>query len=180
MVAETTQHTTAARPDSGDVTLEAVAWDHPAGVALRDAQQAELRARYGTDDEPGPPPTGDGLVVLLLLTVDGHPVGCGAVQDITGLYPEHGHGPVGEVKRLYVEPGSRGRGLSRRIMRELHARATVHGLHRLVLETGDAQPEAVGLYESLGYRRIPNYGAYAADPRSLCFTLDLTDRTTPA
>ena len=39
----------------------------------------------------------------------------------------------------------------------------------LQLETGDVQPEAIGLYESSGWTRVPNYGQYEDDPRSLCF-----------
>jgi hypothetical protein len=43
----------------------------------------------------------------------------------------------------------------------------------LQLETGDVQPEAVGLYESSGWARVPNYGQYADDPRSICFGLSI-------
>jgi putative acetyltransferase len=75
----------------------------------------------------------------------------------------------GEIKRMFVRETFRGRGYSRLILRRLEELAQSHGFRRLVLETGAAQPEAIGLYESAGYVRIPNYGHYAGNPHSVCF-----------
>ena len=75
----------------------------------------------------------------------------------------------GELKRMYVVPEARGRGLGRRILVELEAEARRLGYRALVLETGDRQPEAVGLYESSGYERIPCYPPYDSRALSLCF-----------
>ncbi|KAK1828084.1 class I glutamine amidotransferase-like protein [Podospora conica] len=69
----------AAGPRAGtDVTVELVPWDLDEVAVLRDEQQAELRGRYGAG-EPGPPPTGDGLVAMVLVRVDGVASACGAV-----------------------------------------------------------------------------------------------------
>lgn len=150
-----------------DVRLTLVGWGDPAARLLRDAQQAELRARYGDDGTPEPPP--DQVLLTVLLTVDGAPVGCGSLRDASA-----GHGPgVAEVKRVFVAPGSRRQGLSRRVMGALHAHAGTLGLRRLVLETGLQQPEAIGLYRALGYTPIPNYGEWAGVEDSRCFALDL-------
>jgi putative acetyltransferase len=82
----------------------------------------------------------------------------------------HDHG---EIKRVYVVPEARGRGLSRLLMGTLLDLARGLGYTWLQLETGDVQPEAVGLYETSGWQRVANYGQYEDDPRSLCFGLDI-------
>ncbi|MGA8717932.1 MAG: GNAT family N-acetyltransferase, partial [Solirubrobacteraceae bacterium] len=76
---------------------------------------------------------------------------------------------VAELKRMYVVPAARGRGLSRAVLSELETRATALGATRVVLETGDKATAALALYESAGYARIPCFGAYAASPTSICF-----------
>jgi ribosomal protein S18 acetylase RimI-like enzyme len=76
---------------------------------------------------------------------------------------------VGEIKRMYVEPAFRGRGIGRRILAALEERGREAGYKRMWLETGTSQPEAVSLYEAAGYRRIAPYGFYRFDPRSLCY-----------
>ena len=76
---------------------------------------------------------------------------------------------VGEVKRMYVEPAVRGRGLSKLLLSALEDAARRMGYIALRLETGDRQSEAVRLYESAGYRRIEPFGIYLHSPRSICF-----------
>lgn len=154
------------------VTLETVPWDLAEVHELREEQQVELRGRYG-QGEPGPPPTGHGLVAMVLVRVDGEPSACGAVQDISGEYADLGPGRIGEIKRVYVRPSARRRGLSRLVMSALHEHARAAGLERLVLETGILQPEACALYEACGYMLLENYGPYVTDPLSLCYALDL-------
>ncbi|MEP7762633.1 GNAT family N-acetyltransferase [Sanguibacter sp. 25GB23B1] len=155
------------------VTLETVPWDLAEVHELREEQQVELRGRYGRG-EPGPPPTGHGLVAMVLVRVDGRTSACGAVQDITGEHPDLGPGRIGEIKRVFVRPEARRRGLSRLVMGALHEHARDARLDRLVLETGMLQPEACALYEACGYTLIENYGPYVTDPVSLCYTLSLT------
>ena len=112
---------------------------------------------------------GDGHVVFPLHEhiefvvgyVDGAPVACGAVQHIGG--------GIGEIKRMYVVPPLRGRGLSRRILTALEELALRQGLHTLRLETGAFLAPAVGLYTSSGYAEIPAFGQYAGHPASVCY-----------
>ena len=141
-----------------------VPWSDPQVAALRDAQQAELASRYDgvADIEPDLPP--EQMVPTLAVRVGSEVVGCGSLREA----PERGPG-VGELKRMYVVPAHRGRGLSRRILLALEEIAIDRGLRRLVLETGVRQPEAIGLYRSAGYEQIPNYGVYADEPNSVCF-----------
>ncbi len=154
---------------SAEPTLSLVPWSDAETAALRDAQQAELASRYdGVEDiEPDLPP--DQMVATLLVRVGTEVAGCGSLREA----PERGTG-VGELKRMYVVPAFRGRGLSRRILLALEEIAVERGLRRLVLETGVRQPEAVGLYRSAGYEQIPNYGVYADEPSSVCFAKDVS------
>ncbi|HUL62901.1 MAG TPA: GNAT family N-acetyltransferase, partial [Methanocella sp.] len=80
-------------------------------------------------------------VAFFVAYVDGAPAGCGGVKPCGGW---------GEVKRLYVRPEFRGRGLGRLMLQRLEEHASSHGCTRLRLETGVYQPEAMGLYERVG------------------------------
>lgn len=71
-------------------------------------------------------------------------------------------GRVGELKRLWVEPEHRNKGLARQLLACLEARAVELGYERLYLHTGPLQAAAMRLYESSGFRSIPNYGTNAA------------------
>jgi putative acetyltransferase len=85
-------------------------------------------------------------------------VGCAAVV----LSPE-----FGEVKRMYVQPAGRGKGAARGLLALLEQAAVQAGCPRMVLETGPAQPEALGLYERHGFTRCGPYGDYGDDPLSV-------------
>jgi putative acetyltransferase len=144
------------------IELRAVAWDHPDSEQLRADQQAEIAIRYGTpDSEPGPKPSGSDITVFYVAYDGDEPVGCGGLRQLD----EH----HGEIKRMYVVPHRRGAGVSTAILAHLEAEARRRGWERLVLETGEAQPDAVRFYEREGYTRIPNFGYYADSPISLCY-----------
>jgi GNAT superfamily N-acetyltransferase len=140
-------------------------FDSPEVTVLVGAQQAEMRGRYEGEADIGPtreaamfvPPDG----VFLVVREDGRAIGCGGVCRFDETRAE--------LKRMYVVPEERGHGLGRRLLVELEAEARRLGYAGIVLETGDRQPEALGLYESAGYQRIPCYGVYATRALSLCF-----------
>jgi putative acetyltransferase len=88
-------------------------------------------------------------------------VGCGAAKVLE--VPER----YGEIKRLYVEPAYRGQGLSLRLMQELEAHLLGRDVHVARLETGVHQPEALGLYERMGYRKRAPFGDYVEDALSV-------------
>lgn len=90
------------------------------------------------------------------------PVGCGALRPMDDE-------TVAEVKRMYVRPGMRGKGISRLILEALEEHGRGFGYHTLRLETGARQTEAIGLYQSAGYARIPCYGIYVNEPLSQCY-----------
>jgi GNAT superfamily N-acetyltransferase len=131
----------------------------------------ELARRYDfMDDGSGhftPEDTRGPNSAFLIGRLDDEPVACGAIRPL-----EAG---VCEVKRMFVVAEQRGRGFSRALLAELERIARSMGYTRARLETGDRQPEAIGLYEKAGYRRIPNFGIYVDQPRSVCFEKCLTE-----
>jgi putative acetyltransferase len=90
--------------------------------------------------------------------IDGAAVGCGAIV----VTPEYG-----EVKRMFVHPSARGQGVAQRMLGMLETEALARGCRQFMLETGPSQPEAIGLYERLGYRVRGPYGDYRDDPLSV-------------
>jgi putative acetyltransferase len=74
-----------------------------------------------------------------------------------------------EIKRMYVAPSSRGKGISRMILNELEKWAKEENYSETILETGTAQTEAIGLYKNSGYTVTDNYGPYKGLPDSICF-----------
>jgi putative acetyltransferase len=89
---------------------------------------------------------------------EGAAAGCGA----SVLTPEYA-----EVKRMFVHPAARGTGAAKRLLAKLEEAAREAGCPAMVLETGPDQPEALGLYERLGFARRGPYGDYADDPLSV-------------
>ena len=89
------------------------------------------------------------------------PLGCGAIKEYE---PE-----TVEIKRMYVSPESRGRGIATKILYELEQWATELSFVKCILETGKRQPEAIRLYKKNGYNIIPNYGQYTNVENSVCF-----------
>jgi GNAT superfamily N-acetyltransferase len=148
----------------------------PTAVALVQALNAELSARY---PEPGathfrldPTEVAPGAGVFVVARLGGRAVGCGALRCLREPALVRELGPrVGEVKRMYVAPEMRGRGIGRAVLTRLEDEGRALGLTRLVLETGTRQAEALALYRKAGFTPIPAYGEYAASPAtSVCLT----------
>jgi GNAT superfamily N-acetyltransferase len=83
------------------------------------------------------------------------------------------HGDDAELKRMYTAKAARGRGLARRLLATIEESARVAGCRRVILETGDRQPEAIALYESAGYARIDDFGYYKDEPGVLSYAKPL-------
>ena len=139
-----------------DVTAESL--DGPAGRALLAELDEDLSQRYGDDEtvEVHPdqflPPNG----IFVVVREGGQPLACGGYRRIAD--------DTAEIKRMYVRPAARGRGLAR-----LEEAASAAGYAQLWLETGLAQPEAMALYESAGYQRIAPFGQFSWAPDQRCY-----------
>lgn len=88
----------------------------------------------------------------------GASVGCGAIV----MTPEYG-----EVKRMYVRPQARGKGVAARLIETLEAKAIEEGCRQFMLETGPTLTEALSLYERVGYQYRGPFGEYPDDPLSV-------------
>lgn len=96
---------------------------------------------------------------FLLARRDRRAVGCGALRiDAEG---------YAEVKRMYVDPVHRGRGIAALIMGKLEDAARAEGITLLKLETGELQREAVRLYRRLGFTPCGVFGDYPCDGASI-------------
>ena len=78
-------------------------------------------------------------------------------------------GGTAEVKRMYVDPASRGLGIGKSLMRAIEEAAQRESVRTLRLETGIHQPEAIGLYIASGFREVPAFPPYRPDPFSRFF-----------
>ena len=144
------------RTDSSDPDFQGLVKLLDAELAFLDGDEHAFYAQLNKTDM---------IRHVVLAYENGIPVACGAFR----AYEE---GTV-EVKRMFVLPGHRGKGLSRQVLNELEKWAKETGHTHTILETGLKQPAAISLYESSGYARIPNYGKYAGVENSVCMQKQL-------
>lgn len=144
-----------------DIVVTAESPRQEAVIALITALDAYLRDRYPEDAchlldiESLAAPD----VRFFVARIGGHPVGCAALR----IDPEG----YGEVKRMYVSPTQRGKGIGARLLDRLTEQARAEGLTAMLLETGVHQPEAVALYRKAGFITRGPYAGYADNGLSI-------------
>jgi GNAT superfamily N-acetyltransferase len=125
---------------------------------------AELEVQYPEEGanhfrlDPDEVAPGRGL--FLVARDGGVPIGCGAFRKIDDT--------TAELKRMFVDPAARGRGVGVALLAALEREAAALGVTRVVLETGLRQTNALALYTRAGYEPIPAFGEYVNSPLSLC------------
>jgi len=140
------------RPDAPDALkllseLDEALWLHPYPPQSRHAFTVEKLLREG--------------VSFFVARIGAEAAACGGLKIFGSDY--------GEVKRMYVRPAYRGRGLGKAVLNNLAAYARRAEVSVLRLETGIYQVEAIGLYEGWGFTRRPPFGEYKVDPLSVYF-----------
>lgn len=133
-------------------------------TALLAPMFAEALARYGDVLDPAQPPSNQPLnerSVFLIAHWSGELAGCGALRPLDT--------DTAEVRRMFVLPAWRRRGVARALLDQLVRRAAGLAYRVVRLETGNRQPEAIALYQSAGFVRIAPFGPYSGDPLSVCF-----------
>ena len=131
----------------------------PELAALVTAQQREVREIDGGLNTTVFAPGDD--AAYMVAVVDGRAVACGSWQAM---------GPgTAELKRMYVRPAFRGRGIARQMIVAIEEEALAADRPVVRLETGSYMPAAIALYQSSGYHQIPAYGPYVGNPFSVCF-----------
>jgi GNAT superfamily N-acetyltransferase len=166
--------------------IRSIEYGDPRAVALRAAMDAEMHALYnkGSRDLPdGMQAKMDAALAIdpdkMIATVGAFDRDGATARDATLGAPAEqvlvGHAAVRwfedslEVKRVFVDPAHRGRGISKLLMLELERIARELGATSLILQTGNLQIEAITLYEKLGYLPIERFGLYAPIPFFLCY-----------
>ncbi len=142
--------------------LSVTAVPFAAARALIEELDADLGVRYEAGGDPvrAPATEFDGPGGrMLLATLDGEPVGCAGLRPVDAR--------TAELKRMYVRPGLRRRGVARALLAACEQAALELGYAQLWLETGTLQPEAVALYESAGYTPVAAFGQYAGQSLSV-------------
>jgi putative acetyltransferase len=87
-------------------------------------------------------------------------IGCGAFKPLES--------DVAEIKRMFVLPEQRGKGIAVSILNELENWAKEVGCSSAILETSVKLKSAITLYQKTGYEIIPNYGQYIGVESSVC------------
>ena len=130
-------------------------------VSLTEQLDGELESIYGEMQKKYHPLNqSQSLNQVVLIYMRNRAVACGAYKELTE--------ESAELKRIFVLPDVRGRGISKRIVQELEADAQKSGYREIYLETGSKQQTAVSLYQSCGYELTENYGPYVGDTNSIC------------
>jgi GNAT superfamily N-acetyltransferase len=140
-----------------EIKFRATPIDVGPGATLIGAMRVEMADLYSGDldgpDMPkaGPAELGPPHGAFIVGWSGGEPVCCGGFKRL----------PDGacEIKRMFVVPAMRGRGVARALVRELERRAREHGYTVARLDTGPRQPHARSLFESEGYTPIENFNA---------------------
>jgi len=123
-----------------------------AELAVRDGSDHSFYSQFNTISK---------IKYVLLAYENEKPMGCGSIKEYDA--------NTMEVKRMYVSPELRGKGIAAEILLALESWAKELSYTKCVLETGKRQPDAIRLYEKCGYTRIPNYGQYIGVENSVCF-----------
>ena len=87
-------------------------------------------------------------------------VGCGAFKEYEPT--------VAEIKRMFVLPEKRGKGIASTVLNALEIWAKENGFQHAILETSNQLKNAISLYQKTGYEVIPNYGQYIDVESSVC------------
>jgi len=140
------------RTNSDDPDFQALVKKLDHDLAIRDGEEHAFFAQYNKID----------MIRYVVLAYENEiAVGCGAIKEFDS--------ETMEVKRMFVEPSFRGRGIASKVLAELEVWTSELNFKKCILETGIKQPEAIGLYKKCGYTQIENYGQYANVTSSVCF-----------
>jgi len=123
-----------------------------ADLAKRDGEEHSFYAQFNKIDK---------INYVVVAYEKETPLGCGAIKEYDAT--------TMEVKRMYVVPEGRNKGIASKILSELENWASELSYTTCVLETGKRQPEAIALYLKNGYKVIANYGQYMGMENSVCF-----------
>ncbi|WP_343522737.1 GNAT family N-acetyltransferase [Pedobacter sp.] len=144
------------RTDSGNADFRKLVALLDQDLAIRDGNDHTFYAQFNKVDT---------IKEVIVAYQNNIPVGCGAIKPFSTT--------EAEVKRMFVHPDYRNKGIAAKIVTALENWAMEIGFSATVLETGKKQPEALALYQKIGYRVTPNYGQYIGVDNSVCMAKSL-------
>jgi GNAT superfamily N-acetyltransferase len=122
-----------------------------ADLAIRDGEDHAFYAQFNKTDQ---------LKYVIVLYQDQNPIACGSIREFSD--------GVMEIKRMFVQPDYRRQGFAQAVVKNLENWAFELGYPKCILETGKNQPEAIQLYQKIGFEVVQNYGQYAGVENSVC------------
>jgi len=144
------------RVNSDNTDFQALVKELDKDLKIRDGEDHAFFAQFNKTDS---------IKNVVLAYHNSEPVGCGAFKP----YAEG----IMEIKRMYVPPQHRGKGIASLVLLELEKWCKELNYEKCILETGKKQPEAIKLYQKNNYKVIPNFGQYAEVESSVCFEKNL-------
>jgi putative acetyltransferase len=145
------------RTNADDLDFQTLVKELDRDLALRDGEEHFFFAQFNKIDT---------IKYVVLVFNNEKAIACGAIK-------EHAESTM-EIKRMFVLPDKRRKGIASMVLQELEKWAKESGCKKCILETGKRQPEAIGLYKKNHYEIIQNYGQYAGMESSVCFEKNLT------
>jgi putative acetyltransferase len=140
------------KTDSTNVHFQALVKELDKNLAIRDGNEHAFYAQFNKIDA---------IKHVIVAYLSNKPVGCGAIKAYEPT--------IVEVKRMFVVPEQRGKGIASAILAALEAWAKELNCSKCILETGNKQTEALALYPKNGYIVTPNYRQYEHIANSVCF-----------
>jgi len=144
------------RTNSDNIDFQKLVKELDKDLAIRDGEEHAFFAQYNKIDA---------IKFVVVAFENEVAVGCGAIKE----YEPN----TMEVKRMFVSPDQRGKGIASLVLIELEKWATELNYKKCILETGIRQPEAISLYKKNNYLLIDNYGQYINVTSSVCFEKEL-------
>jgi len=144
------------RTNSDNLDFQKLVRELDKDLAIRDGEEHAFFAQYNKIDA---------IKFVVVAYENEVAVGCGAIKE----YEPN----IMEVKRMFVSPDQRGKGIASIVLIELEKWAAELNYKKCILETGIRQPEAISLYKKNNYLLIDNYGQYINVTSSVCFEKEL-------
>ncbi|MES2691750.1 MAG: GNAT family N-acetyltransferase [Bacteroidota bacterium] len=149
------------RTDSGNADFQELVMELDKDLRIRDGEEHSFFAQFNKIDM---------IKHVVVAYEDETAVACGAIK----AYSEDAM----EVKRMFVSPHKRGKGIASLVLKTLEEWAREMNMKKCILETGQKQPEAIALYKKSTYTIIPNFGQYEHVESSVCFEKELNKNLT--
>lgn len=139
------------RTDSSHAEFKQLVKQLDASLAITDGGEHAFYDQFNKTDQ---------IRHVVIAFLDDEAVGCGAIKEFS---------PAAmEVKRMFVVPKNRDKGIALSVLSELEKWAEELGYTKCILETGFRQVEAIALYTRAGYTPTSNYGQYVGVENSRC------------